>query len=69
MIEILILIMKTIMWMAVAGFILMGAWSFYVYAFDIPSHSELTDEDEKRMIAELNSRNGIQASEIGGDHD
>lgn len=69
MIEALILIMKTIMWLAVTGFILMGLWTLYVYAFNIPSHSEMTEEEEKRIIAELNSKKGITAGDNGGQHD
>lgn len=69
MYDAMILIFKILMWTFVSGMALMGAWVLWVYLTDLPSHSEMTDEDEKRIFAELNGTKGIRASEIGGNDD
>jgi hypothetical protein len=68
MIEIVIVVFKFIMWIFVAGMLLSGIWVLWVYASDLPSHSEMTEEEELRMAEEM-KKNGLRASEIGGDHD
>jgi hypothetical protein len=68
MIEIIIAVFKFIMWIFIAGMLLSGIWVVWVYAIDLPSHSEMTEEEELRMAEEM-KKNGLRASEIGGDHD
>ena len=66
--EIIILVFKVIMWVFVAGMFLCGAWVAYVYMTDLPSHSEWTEEEEKRMF-ESSKTSGIRSSEMGGNND
>lgn len=66
--EIIILVFKILMWVFFSGMIVCAAWVGWVYFTDLPSHSELTEEEEMRMF-ESSKTHGLRASEMGGNDD
>jgi hypothetical protein len=51
--QILSTIATIIWWCWTAGIVLSIAWVLWVYCADLPSHSEMTEEEEKRMLESL----------------
>ena len=58
-----------IWWCWTAGIVLSILWVAWVYSTDMPSHSELTEEEEKRMVESLKAGRGLRASEMGVNND
>jgi len=64
-IEVIQTVLDVISWGMGGGIILGLAWCAWVYITDLASHSEQTEEDEKRIIESLKEGKGIRASEMG----
>jgi hypothetical protein len=63
--EILVIIGKVLLFICSAGLMLMLLWVAAVFLFEIPSHSEQSEEEERALLESLKSGQGLRASEMG----
>lgn len=61
--------LSVLLWICAIGLTLALLWCAWVYMNDLESHSELTEEEEKRMLESLKDGRGLRTSEMGVDGD
>ena len=67
--QILVTIGNAILWTVAFGILCSCAWVIWVYGTNLPSHSDMSEEDEKKLLESIKEGKGIRASEMGVNND